>query len=81
MEGRLSMGSGCRVTQDRWEHRDHQAQDPIDAEAIIPIVEHLAQLGLPIWVTEFDWAITSRAEDSYPPTDVSRPNFIYCLHF
>ena len=34
------------------------------------MVNQLASLNLPIWVTEFDWSNRPREEDTYPPTDV-----------
>jgi len=42
-----------------------------DPEAIVGVVDQLASLNLPIWVTEFDWSNRPREEDSYPPTDLT----------
>ena len=42
------------------------------------MVNELASLNLPIWVTEFDWSNRPREEDTYPPTDVNENNLV-CL--
>jgi len=42
-----------------------------DPEAIIEVVDQLATLNIPIWVTEFDWSNRPREEDTYPPTDLT----------
>ena len=44
------------------------AMDPV---AILPVLDSLATLGLPVWITEFDWSIVgNRSEDHYPASDV-----------
>ena len=49
-----------------------------DPEAIIDVVNQLASLNLPIWVTEFDWSNRPREEDTYPPTDVTENRLLLC---
>ena len=46
-------------------------QISIDPLAILPVLDSLAALDLPIWVTEFDWSsVGNRSEDHYPASDV-----------
>ena len=52
----------------------------IDPVAILPVLDSLAALNLPIWVTEFDWSsVGNRSEDHYPASDVRNAVFHKCV--